>query len=45
MIFICAMTNRWVPDTRLKPDGYGYGYKFLTVDMGTDTDFYPQPLC
>jgi hypothetical protein len=45
MIFTCAMTNRWVPDTCLKPDGYGYRYEFLTVGMGTDTDFYPQPLC
>jgi hypothetical protein len=37
--------TRWVPDTRPKPDGYGYRYGFLPVGTGTDTNFYPQPLC
>jgi hypothetical protein len=30
-----------VPDTRPKPDGYGY--EFLPTDTGIN--FYPQPLC
>jgi hypothetical protein len=33
---------RRVPDTRLKPDGYEYEYKFLPVGM--NINFYPQPL-
>jgi hypothetical protein len=32
--------TRQVPDTRLKPDGFGY--QFLPVGMGTCMKFYPQ---
>jgi hypothetical protein len=32
-----------VPDTRPKPDGYGY--EFLPTGMGTDINFYQQALC
>jgi hypothetical protein len=35
---------RRVPDTRLKPNGYGYEYEFLPAGMSTGTNFYPQPL-
>jgi hypothetical protein len=31
--------TRWVPDTRLKPGGYGYD--FLPVGTGMCTKFYP----
>jgi hypothetical protein len=34
--------TRRVSDTHPKPDGYGY--EFLPVDIGTDTNFYPQSL-
>jgi hypothetical protein len=54
VVFICGMTNptgiryppetRRVPDTRPKPDEYGYGYEFLPVGTGTGTNFYLQPL-
>jgi hypothetical protein len=37
--------TRRVPDTRPKPDGYGYGYEFLPTGTGMSTNFYPQPLC
>jgi hypothetical protein len=31
--------TRWIPDTRLKPSGYGYD--FLPVGTGMCTKFYP----
>jgi hypothetical protein len=37
--------TRRVPVTRPKPDGYGYGYKFLPAGTDMGTNFYPQPLC
>jgi hypothetical protein len=36
--------TRRVPDTRPKPDGYGYMYEFLPTGKGTDINFYPQHL-
>jgi hypothetical protein len=39
------LQTRRVPDTRLKPNGYVYGYEFLPVGTGTDINFYLQPLC
>jgi hypothetical protein len=40
--FTCEMTNLTGIDTRPKPNEYGY--EFLPVDIGTGTNFYPQPL-
>jgi hypothetical protein len=43
VILICFYMWNGKPDTRLKPDRYECGYKYLPV--GTGVEFYPQPLC
>jgi hypothetical protein len=36
--------TRWVSDTHLKLNGYGFGYKGLPMGMSMGLEFYPHAL-